>query len=75
MRLDKMSDTITLETNMIYTLDYLEKQAQGIQSAWNGEDDRFMYEGDIYHESDVEIAKIIEEKITEIKLLAAQINL
>jgi hypothetical protein len=60
---------------MIYTLDYLEKQAQGIQSAWNGEDDRFMYEGEMLPVEYVDRAKELEKRLQQVRDLIMDLSL
>ena len=60
---------------MIYTLDYIEKEARNIQGAWNGEDDRFMYDGEMLPMEYVDIAKELEEKIAEVRELITALSI
>lgn len=60
---------------MIYTLEYLEKEAEGIASSWNGEDEFFYYEDTKYHEHDVAIAEALLKNLQEIKAQAAALKL
>jgi hypothetical protein len=60
---------------MIYTLDYIEKEARNIQGAWNGEDDRFMYDGEVMHEEHVNKARELEEKIQEVRWLISELDI
>ena len=60
---------------MIYTLDYIEKEAQKIQGAWNGKDERFMYEGEMLPAEYVDTAKELEEKIAEVRELITALSL
>ena len=60
---------------MILTIDYLKKEAEGIQAAWNGEDARFNYEGDVFNEEDVQAAQELEEKLVEVVKLAKELGL
>jgi hypothetical protein len=52
---------------MIYTLDYIEKEAEGIAASWNGSDERFMYEGDNMTDEDAQRAIVLLEKIKEVR--------
>lgn len=59
----------------IYTLDYLEQEAKAIQAAWNGEDERFMYDGDSLPAEYVDIAKELEEKLKEVRILIMELSI
>lgn len=37
-----------------------------LSSSWNGEDDKFMHEGDIYHEDDATKAEEVVKKCEEL---------
>lgn len=54
---------------MIYTLDWIKKEAEGIAGSWNGQDDTFTYEGDIYPAEQAENAKELLEKLEEVEEL------
>lgn len=60
---------------MIYTLDYLEQEAKGIQSAWNGEDDRFNYNGELLPQDYAGLAEELEEKLKEVRELVTALSL
>jgi hypothetical protein len=52
---------------MIYTLDYIEKEAESIASSWNGSDERFMHDGDNFSDEDAQRAIDLIEKIKEVR--------
>lgn len=60
---------------MIYTLDYLMKEARGIQAAWNGEDERFMYDGDMLPSEYVGLAQELEQRLLEVEELRIALSL
>lgn len=61
---------------MIYTLDYIEKEANLITSYWNGSDDSFIDgNGDKRSEEDVQAATELMEKIQEVKDLVNHLGL
>lgn len=67
---------IKFNTNrMIYTLDYLRKEAQGIQAAWNGSDEKFIYDGDVFTEEGVNKAIELEQKLEEVQWLVNELGL
>jgi len=43
--------------------------------SWNGEDTKFIHEGAIYHEDDVNCATEALEKIEELQELLAELNI
>lgn len=53
---------------MIYTLDYIKKEAEGIASSWNGEDDTYFHEGDTFSEDDAGTAQELLELVKSIEL-------
>jgi hypothetical protein len=59
----------------IYTLDWLEKEALGISGSWNGKDDTFMYDGDLYPAEQADTAKELLEKIDEVRDLIKTLSL
>lgn len=54
---------------MIYTLEWIKAHYGGIHGSWNGEDDRFLFEGDVYTEDDVQHADEILKKVAELEEL------
>lgn len=60
---------------MIHTLEWLRKEAQGIQAAWNGESETFYYEDTKYDEGAVQAAKELEEYIKKIDELTEELSL
>ena len=60
---------------MIYTLDYLEKEAEGIQGAWNGSDDKFNYEGDLMTEDDVNVAEELQVTLAHVRALVKELGI
>jgi hypothetical protein len=61
---------------MIYTLDYLKKEAELIASYWNGGDEKFVDgTGEIRTSDDAEIAVELLEKIKEVEELKEALNI
>ena len=61
--------------NMVYTLDWLRKEAEGIVSSWNGSDDTFMYDGDLYPAEQADTARELLEKLNEVDELIKELSL
>lgn len=59
----------------IYTLDWIRKEAEGINSAWDGKGSTFMYEGDIYPAEQADTAKELLEKLDEVEALIKELSL
>ena len=61
---------------MIYTLEYLRKEAEGITGNWNGTDDHLIdANGNARHADDVQTAEELLEKITEIEELIKELEI
>ena len=60
---------------MILTIDFLKKEAKGIQAAWNGKDEQFMYDGHEFNDMHVEAAQELEEKLAEVVELAKELQI
>lgn len=61
---------------MIYTLDWLKKEAEGIVGHWNGSDENFIdASGEPRTEDDVQVATELLEKIKEIDALTEELGL
>lgn len=60
---------------MIYTIDYLKKEAEGIIGSWNGSDEKWTHEGDFMTEEDVNLADDLLDKIKEVEELASELHL
>ena len=59
---------------MIYTLDYLEKEAEMIASYWNGKDDSYIDgNGDKRTEEDVENAQELLLKLRQVRDLIKEL--
>lgn len=59
-------------TNQITSL---MKRAEEVQGGWNGEDSKYIFEGEIYHEDDAGIAGDIAEKCKELLELLEEASL
>lgn len=60
----------------IYTLDYLEKEANAIIGTWNGEDEKMNLDGTMVDaEYFVDGAKELLEKITEVRTLVMDLSI
>ena len=66
-----------MTTNMtIYTLDWLEKEANLITGHWNGSDERFVDgSGELRTEDDENVAEEFLERIAQVRDLAKQLGL
>lgn len=65
-----------MKTNMIYTLEWLEKEANLIAGHWNGSDEKFVDgSGEVRTEDDVVAAEELLTKITEIKELIKELGI
>jgi len=61
---------------MIYTLEYLEKEANLISGYWNGSDYRFVDgSGEVRDEEDVNFAEDLLKAVQEVKLLAKTLSI
>lgn len=61
---------------MIYTLEWLEKEANLIAGYWNGSDEKFVDgNGDIRTEDDVNASQELLQKIIEIKELIKELGI
>lgn len=61
---------------MIYTLEWLKKEAEMISGYWNGEDARYVDgNGDVRTEDDVNAASELLEKIAEIEELIKELGI
>jgi len=61
---------------MIYTLEWLEKEADLITGHWNGGDERFVDgSGEVRTEDDVNAAEELLTKIVEIKELIKELGI
>jgi hypothetical protein len=61
---------------MIYTLDWLQKEAETISGHWNGSDDRYIDgNGDSRTEDDAAAANELLEKITEVRQLIEELGI
>jgi len=64
------------EINMIYTLDYLTKEAEMIASGWNGKDDKYVdLNGDVRTEDDVNAADELQVTLTHVKALIDELGI
>ena len=60
----------------IYTLDYIEQEAQRIQGMWNGSDEKMNYDGDsVDAEYFVNGAKELEKKLKEVRTLIMELSI
>lgn len=66
---------LQIQTNMIYTLDYIFKEAGAIAECWNGSDERFMCDGDIFTDEDAQVANDIMETIKELRGMMNRLNI
>lgn len=55
-------------------LSEIKREAEGLSSAWNGKDDKFMHEGSLYHEDDATHAQEIVDKCEELEELLEVFN-
>lgn len=61
---------------MIYTLDWIEKEAELISGYWNGSDERFVDgNGDARTEDDVDLAQDLQAKIKEVRELMGDLGI
>ena len=61
---------------MIYTLEYLKQEAEGIAGHWNGEDARFVdASGEVRSEEDVQNAEDLLENIEDIEKLIKELGI
>ena len=56
----------------IYTLDWIVREAEGIAGSWNGQDDTFEYEGEVYSAEQADSAQDILRKVEELKALCKE---
>lgn len=59
----------------IYTLDWLQKEAEGIAGAWNGKDKSFEYNGDVFPAEQADTALELLKKLTEVRELIETLGL
>lgn len=59
----------------IYTLSWLESEAETIASAWNGEDECFAADGVVYTEDQAHAAKELCDKLSEVRELIDELQL
>lgn len=50
-------------------LNGIKRYMENLRGSWNGEDSKFMHEGEIYHEDHVSAAEEIIEKIDQLQEL------
>lgn len=61
---------------MIYTLEYLKKEAKGIAGSWNGEDNRFIdHTGESRTGDDADVANELLDKIKEVEALIEELSI
>lgn len=61
---------------MIYTLDWVEKEAKEIIGYWNGSDDKFVDgNGDTRTEGDVNAAEELLEKLADVRELIKELSI
>lgn len=60
---------------MIYTIDYIRKEATAIASAWNGSDEKFSHEGEIFTDDDAQNAVELINKLREVEELMQSLNI
>lgn len=60
---------------MIYTLSYIEDEAQKILSSWNGKDNVFYVEGEKYTEGEAQMAHDLIGRLDEIRNLASELRI
>ena len=61
---------------MIYTLEYLKKEAEGIAGSWNGESDRFTDQtGETRTEDDAHAAEELLTKLKEVEQLIEELHI
>ena len=61
---------------MIYTLEWLQKEAEGIAGHWNGSDEHFIdASGERRSEEDVRAAEELLQKVKEIHALREELGL
>lgn len=54
------------------TLKQIREDTESFIGSWNGEDDKFIHDGEIYHEADVHLGEEILEKLDELEELLNQ---
>ena len=61
---------------MIYTLDYLEKEAEKIIGTWNGKDEKMNLEGTLVDaEYFVDGARELQDKLAEVRTLMMELSI
>ena len=60
---------------MIYTLEYIKKEAEGIVAAWDGSSEEFLYEGEKMTEDEVNMAKTLLEHIDNVGVLTSSLGI
>lgn len=61
---------------MIYTLEWLEKEANNISGYWNGSDNKFVDgNGEVRTEEDAAAASELLQKLTEVKQLIEELGI
>lgn len=61
---------------MIYTLDYLKKEAEGIAGYWNGKSERYVdHTGEPRTEDDAQAASELLDKIKEVEALIEELSI
>ena len=59
----------------IKTLSWIEHEANGIVSAWNGGDKKFDYDGEIYTDEQASAAEELLQKIKEVRALVRELGI
>lgn len=60
----------------IYTLEWLEKEAEGISGHWNGSDEKYIdHDGDVRTQEDAAAAEELLQKLTEVKQLIKELGI
>lgn len=60
---------------MIYTLEWIRREAKGIASSWNGQDKTFLYEDREYSEEDADVAVELLGKLEEVDELIKELKI
>lgn len=61
---------------MIYTLEYIKKEAENIASYWNGKDETFIGgDGEIHTDEQAQVADDLLKQIAEVEATVAELNL
>lgn len=60
---------------MIYTLEYIKKEAEGIVAAWDGSSEEFLYEGEVMTEDEVGMAQALLDHIDSVGVLTSSLGI